>query len=328
MSCRSAIPGTERCSNPELAVPFVVLHILGGHVCLPILTLTFIFSKNCSRPLNVINVCITWTIFSVSYCLLIYTGHLGGTKPPFALCLTQAAMTQGSPPMTGVAVLIMVIQMWLSFSPDSFKWFSNRISRLPNWIRNSPVFLPPYLVYISICAATASYGLKHPETVRAPSGLYCTIEAPTFDRALPFAGVAFIGLILIVDICKMWRYIAHGRLLGRLSKERSSLSLWARVLAFNLCNFAAISACLVLLFDNTQPAPYIIVAALPLMAALIFGTHPTALRELKFWKRNDSKLNLEHPTGSNVGSGSGTGIVLSTNPSNLEANVTPNQSIV
>lgn len=54
----------------HLATSFFALHITGGYILLPILILTFLFSKRVRRPPTVINFCVAWSIFSISYSLL------------------------------------------------------------------------------------------------------------------------------------------------------------------------------------------------------------------------------------------------------------------
>lgn len=54
----------------SLTSVFFGLHIVGGHVGLPILVLTFLFSKKVSRHPTIVNFCVTWILYSVSFCLL------------------------------------------------------------------------------------------------------------------------------------------------------------------------------------------------------------------------------------------------------------------
>ena len=53
----------------SLMATYVGLHIAGGHVGMPVLVLLFLCSKRIQRPVTVINFCITWILFSMSYCL-------------------------------------------------------------------------------------------------------------------------------------------------------------------------------------------------------------------------------------------------------------------
>jgi len=77
--CASALTDTSRLTNattveiPHLAglrPSFLALHIVGGLVGLPVLTITLVFSKKVPRQPALINFCISWVVNSVSYTLL------------------------------------------------------------------------------------------------------------------------------------------------------------------------------------------------------------------------------------------------------------------
>ena len=59
------VPGTG-----SLLATYVGLHIAGGHIGMPVLVLLFLCSKHVQRPITVINFCITWIVYSISYSLL------------------------------------------------------------------------------------------------------------------------------------------------------------------------------------------------------------------------------------------------------------------
>jgi len=90
---------------------YFALHLAGGHVGLPILVLTFLLSKEVQRHPVIINFCITWMIYSISFCLLIYGGHNQTENPPSVLCIMQSAFLYGAPTMAVTALLLVVIQV-------------------------------------------------------------------------------------------------------------------------------------------------------------------------------------------------------------------------
>ena len=49
---------------------FFAIHLVGGHIGLPILVATFTFSKTAKRHPTVVNFCMTWIVYSIIYCLL------------------------------------------------------------------------------------------------------------------------------------------------------------------------------------------------------------------------------------------------------------------
>lgn len=52
-----------------LSPSYLGLQLAGGHIGLPILVILFFSSRRIQRPATVINFCITWIIYSVSYSL-------------------------------------------------------------------------------------------------------------------------------------------------------------------------------------------------------------------------------------------------------------------
>ena len=58
--------------SPDMSylIPYyLTLHIAGGHVGLPIVVLILMFSKRVRRPRAVLNMLISFIIYSISFCL-------------------------------------------------------------------------------------------------------------------------------------------------------------------------------------------------------------------------------------------------------------------
>ena len=49
---------------------FLTIQLAGGHIGLPILIATFLFSKTAKRHPTVVNFCVIWILYSIIYCLL------------------------------------------------------------------------------------------------------------------------------------------------------------------------------------------------------------------------------------------------------------------
>ncbi|KAL6310177.1 hypothetical protein BKA93DRAFT_187823 [Sparassis latifolia] len=144
----------------SLTPVYLALHIVGGHIALPILVFIYLVSKKvrAHRHPTVVNFCVTWIIYSVTYCLLAYGGNNYDETPPERLCIVQAAMIYGAPSMAVVAGLILVLYLW-----DTFHG---------HW-----KFL--------------NLGITQPEKVSAENGLYCTLRTGDFR---PYVGPVFCGL--------------------------------------------------------------------------------------------------------------------------------------
>lgn len=70
ITVQDGVPGDYIPDMSGLSTPYFALQLAGGHVGLPILVLIFIFSRRVHRPASVVNFCLTWILYSVSYSLL------------------------------------------------------------------------------------------------------------------------------------------------------------------------------------------------------------------------------------------------------------------
>ena len=86
---RRRLMSCDRVAEPTppdlggLSSVFFAIHLAGGHIGLPILVATFVFSKTAKRPLTVINFCIIWIFYSIIYCILC-------VNLPFCSCIPYA----------------------------------------------------------------------------------------------------------------------------------------------------------------------------------------------------------------------------------------------
>ncbi|KAI0082080.1 hypothetical protein K474DRAFT_1655414 [Panus rudis PR-1116 ss-1] len=270
----------------DVSTPFLILHIIGGHVGLPILVSIFVLSNRTRRPPSLVNMCLTWILFSISHSLMFYGGWQKHRDPPFALCLIQAGLIHAAPPMCLVAVLAVVLQVYYLFQPpwSSLSFFSRY--DVPHWARLAVVLLPPYIVYVVIAVVTIVVGLHNPDTIVPTLGLYCTINITAFF-AIPAFCAIFMIIVFIINIGSLVQYYRNWQRMKALSSasERRSLNVWIRVFAFNLYAVATLGACVLYFVTPTSPLPYLIEAALPLVALLLFGSQKDILRRLIFCRR-------------------------------------------
>ncbi|KAH8117807.1 hypothetical protein DFH11DRAFT_1541094 [Phellopilus nigrolimitatus] len=96
---------------------FLGIQIAGGHILLPILVLTIIFSRKVTRHPVFVNFCISWIFSSVVYSLLVYQGRssndLLSLNPSYNSCLVQAALIYGSQALTACTNLALVVHLWI-----------------------------------------------------------------------------------------------------------------------------------------------------------------------------------------------------------------------
>jgi hypothetical protein len=77
-------------------------------------------------------------IYSISYLLLVISGHLHDQRPPLGVCLLQSMLQYASFPLCGATVLALSVQIWLRvFWPSTENMLVNRLVRTFNHILRS-----------------------------------------------------------------------------------------------------------------------------------------------------------------------------------------------
>uniref|UniRef100_A0A0W0FAV9 Putative conserved protein PMP2 n=1 Tax=Moniliophthora roreri TaxID=221103 RepID=A0A0W0FAV9_MONRR len=294
----------RKSSDPDLislSVPFLALH-LSGSAGLLLLISTFFFSTRVRRPPTIINFWITWIIYSVSYI------------PPQMLCRVQSAMVHGAPPMVATAGLLAMLQvrtkpytkmktsclrlstpfqMWHTYwdhirypyrLPDAMKERSKTIYLLP-------LLGLPYIVFLIFAISSAVYANGRLHALTAPTGLYCTMNADVFSRySIPLYCMVIailLGGFEVVIVLQWWwaRHTVDNIILMKRETEKACLF---RLLLFNL-SLIVMSCTIIYMADTLSPWPYMAQAALPLAAALVFGTQSDMLAVWSFWKRKSKR---------------------------------------
>ncbi|KAI8990446.1 hypothetical protein BD414DRAFT_535755 [Trametes punicea] len=281
----------------SLTPVFLTIHLAGGHIGLPILVATFLFSKTAKRHPTIINFCVIWILYSIIYCLLLYGGRQLQESPPHALCLAQAAMNYGAPPMAVVAGLAVVLQIWSTFVEP---WKGARLADIPQWVKMLAIILPPYLVFVGFSVAAGYYGLKNTQWVTVKNGLYCGLIHGGFEMlAVPIFCGSFIVIIIGFEVATFIRYM-QGRYLIKnvcplLEPKKPSLSPWCRAGLFLVYATLTLSVCIMDLMQDMNAFGCMIQAALPLAAFLIFGLQKDVMLVWMFWSPK-SRWTPERPT--------------------------------
>ncbi|KAI0756825.1 hypothetical protein C8Q80DRAFT_1091399 [Daedaleopsis nitida] len=266
---------------------FFAIHILGGHIGLPILVATFLFSKTAKRHPTVINFCVTWILYSIIYCLLIYGGGNLLDDPPYELCLAQAAMNYAAPPMAVIAGLEVVIQIWSTFWEP---WKEAQLARIPGWLKMVAIISPPYLTFIAFAISGAYVGHQNPHWVQVKTGLYCGLMYGRFQMfAVPIFCSIFLVLIIMLEVATALRYYRGRQIIKKefplADAKKPSLSPLCRAALFLVYASLTLGVCIMDLQQNQSVFAYMVQAALPLAAFLIFGLQKDVALAWFYWNR-------------------------------------------
>ncbi|KAK7695279.1 hypothetical protein QCA50_002469 [Cerrena zonata] len=199
-------------------------------------------------------------------------------------------MIHAAPPMSVIAVSIIVLQVWYLLQPPWHPVLVYCTDRLSSKTKFALVVLPPYLTYIAITIAVIWRGLQDPSAVTPALGLYCTIiDLDTFFSTPIFCAV-FMIMITLFNLGTMVQFLWRRCKLKRvnpLASRTDSVNIWVRVFIFNLYSLLTLGACLILIFTKSSPLPYVVQAALPLVALLIFGTQTDIWFAIRDWRCGD-----------------------------------------
>ncbi|KAK7695276.1 hypothetical protein QCA50_002466 [Cerrena zonata] len=210
-------------------------------------------------------------------------------QPPFALCLLQAALIHAAPSMCTISTFIVILQVWYLFQLPWHPWLLF-FSRLSPIVRFLLVIAPPYLAFIVITIASIMIGLRGRSFLTANLGLYCTIDLKIFFVPVVFCALCMVSMLMLsagILIQYYWRQrpIPH---LQFTTHRGSAVKIWLRVLVFNLYSMVTLGASLLYFVSASNPLPYMIQAALPVVALLVFGSQADIIRTFAFWSRSNS----------------------------------------
>ncbi|KAK0465602.1 uncharacterized protein EV420DRAFT_968831 [Desarmillaria tabescens] len=296
-------PENSSVSDASLRQVFIALHIAGGQIGLPILILTWAVFKSVVRHPTLVNLWITFVIYSVSYCILLYSGQVESIIALSSnVCLVQAAMIHGAPSMSAIAGLVVVFQIWQTFQEPSSSNTTNR----PHSVK---IFLVlPYLVFLVFALMAGILGKLYPEHIYTPNGLYCSLSNVGLSRyVVPTFCVTVLAVLVVLEVTLVVRYYKMWTLISRtfpLASRRTSPSLLLRVLLFNVYSVVIFSVAVLFLSDFSNHWPYMMEASIPLTAVVVFGSQADLFRAWCFWRPqppvNTSSQNLLSYGSSNL----------------------------
>ncbi|CAA7265910.1 unnamed protein product [Cyclocybe aegerita] len=279
----------------HLRTTFLTLHIAGGLVGLPLLILTLLFSERVPRQPALINFCIAWVINSISYTLSGLSPD--PLNPPSSLCFAQAAMVHGAPPMAAFATFIVVFKIWQTFRDPHGIWLGR------SWTDTQTLFITiilPYIVFFIFFVISVVLQDRNPEAVSPGNGLYCTVYAPFRGWSVPMFSIMMLALMIGFEVAiGVHYYRSHKRIVTNfpLAPRTTSLGLVIRITLFNMYLFITFCASIVFLTGKrNQSWLFMVQAALPLVAFLVFASQKNVILSWCFW----IDTRKEHPSTSDT----------------------------
>ncbi|KAH8817908.1 hypothetical protein DL96DRAFT_1623723 [Flagelloscypha sp. PMI_526] len=273
--------------SPTLVITFDVLLIVGFVVCTGVL-LTACTSKRIvrSRP---------WYIFmglgsfwSIQYSLLLGNQLTIGPPPPF-LCLIQSSFIYAAPPGNVLALLGLFLQIYLLLVEAVYDK-----PGLEKMI--SPFTLGlPFLAYLLIFLIAIANGLQHSDKVVRNEAHFTCHHASGSSPFITSGLVLFAsGLIIILEGLILMIFLKKRSKLHALkvSKPTSfvSFSIFIRSAIFSLLPLIAICVSISRIVQRSMdtprtPIPDLMMACLPLLAGVIFGSQTDMIAVWMFWKK-------------------------------------------
>ncbi|KAH8817914.1 hypothetical protein DL96DRAFT_1623741 [Flagelloscypha sp. PMI_526] len=269
--------------NPTVITVFDVLLIVGFVACTAVL-LTAWLSKTIirSRPWYILMGLTSF--WSIQYLFLLGNQYTD-SPPPRAVCLIQSSFVYAAPPANMFALLGIFLQILLLLV--------EAVHKKPGLEgKFSPFIIGlPFLTYLVIFSLALVNGIQHPENVtRSKDHLTCHHASgpSTFITAsLVLIGCALTFIIEAVTFSIFWR---HKEMIH--SKTRLlSFSVAIRSAVFSLAPL--ISACIsvsrivqISTDAPRTPTPDLVMAGLPLVAGLIFGSQRDIIAVWMFWRQS------------------------------------------
>ncbi|KAF4600713.1 protein ral negative regulator of transcription subunit 5 [Pleurotus pulmonarius] len=232
--------------NHSEMVAYLVLNIWPSHFGLPLLLLVIMLSKKIQRSTAFLNMLVVWIIVGISSTLLLYAGKQTGEEPPKMLCLFQAALIYGMPPMTSTATLALVLQMFLSVR----KAYLGEKSKPGDGImRTWLLLIAPYVALLLTVIATAvllvQVGASNPSKIsRNRRFFYCSVEADPLTNTMTVAAALILLATVILETWTVVYLYWLSRTIKRTGGKISSiidLSFPIRIIAFGFYVMIALS---------------------------------------------------------------------------------------
>jgi len=266
---------------------WLFFQIAAGHITLPILVAIFTFSTKAKRHPTLINLCVTWIISGICSCLLFYDGTHIGLQPGTTLCLTQAALLYGVPPMTALSTFGLVFQVFTGVSGTT----SDRFATKDPHLRTAILLILPYIPFAGFATASAWVGLRDLTFLtRDRRVFYCSVQNSLLTNSISICVAVTLVATIILEV---WIGIILHRNWRALRKAGNGsgfdVSLVLRVIVFGGYVFIGLILSLLSIVAPKTIVPDMWIASVGLAVVLIFGSQGDVIRVFMFWKKDQER---------------------------------------
>ncbi|KAJ7830859.1 hypothetical protein B0H13DRAFT_2113970 [Mycena leptocephala] len=263
--------------SSSLRIWVMVFNILSaiGFLALAAVFLTVLLSPSVKRVSTWYSYILAWMVFCITPFLVIGHQTHFDHPPSFAPCVVDSALMYASRPFAAFATLSIILQLYLNVS--------TRLNR--GEVRPESVYallVIPLMLYLIMFLWTFIRGIVIPDQVELePGGFYCHLSGPLpwvpsyrWRRLVGLATTAalLVEVLIVTLLCRNWRSF------------RALHDVAITVLSF--------TAYVPNLVERIFPSYNLLLASLPLAAAVIFGSQADILTVWMFW-REDEKMTTK-----------------------------------
>ncbi|KAJ8520742.1 hypothetical protein ONZ45_g2487 [Pleurotus djamor] len=227
-------------TGPQLVWVFDGL-LVSGLIQLVAVFLTALLSKRVRRFASWYIFIASWIVHSISF--LFIAGRQATSRPSAEVCLAQTAMIYASPALTAYATLILILQLYVSVSPDltcedirqTMEYFRIMYTKL--------FMLPPMVFFLVVFEVMAiAMHIQGDDIERDLTGMICHMRPPLV--ATTNTVVIGIGTLAIVYLeVYTIRALKQRALKYSLKTDIIAKSMTIRLILFN------VAPCCVLIYE-------------------------------------------------------------------------------
>ncbi|KAJ7291560.1 hypothetical protein C8J57DRAFT_1705127 [Mycena rebaudengoi] len=263
---------------------FNILTII-GFIFLAVVFLTALLSPRVNRIATWYGYMLAWMVFCIVPFFVFGHQTYLDTSPSFYVCLVDSSVMYASRPLAAFSTLALVVHLYLNMSA---RLKEGKVHpRHVFWL----LVFPP-IIYVIMFLWTLILGLRtHDQVELEPGGFYCHLASGV--PAVVSASLVGLAILLVfffqtltgIMFYRNWRAFRREDMRN---DHTISLSILIRVSVFGSLPVIALALSCTIYVPNLVgkifPVYNLLLASLPLSAALIFGSQMDIVHVWMFWR--------------------------------------------